>query len=70
MNLNAVEQRLAAKQFAQNWANRGDEKQETQTFWITLLQSVFGVTDPNFIALRLFSVSALSGSLYCLSSAS
>ena len=50
MNLIAVEQRLAAKQFAQNWANRGDEKQETQTFWITLLQSVFGVTDPNFIA--------------------
>ena len=33
----------AAKQFAKYWANRGDEKQETQRFWIDLLHNVFGV---------------------------
>ena len=38
-----VEQKLAAKQFAKDWSNRGDEKQETQLFWISLLQNVFGV---------------------------
>ena len=38
-----VEQRLAAKQFVEDWAGHGDEKQETQRFWISLLQNVFGV---------------------------
>ena len=38
-----VEQRRAAQQFAKNWAGHGDEKQETQRFWIDLLQNVFGV---------------------------
>ena len=38
-----VEQRLAAKQFVKDWAGHGDEKQETQRFWISLLQNVFGV---------------------------
>lgn len=32
-----TEQRLAAKQFASDWKGRGDEKQETQTFWLSLL---------------------------------
>ena len=41
-----VEQKLAAKQFAKDWSNRGDEKQETQLFWISLLQKVFGVDQP------------------------
>ena len=38
-----VQQKLAARQFAKDWAGRGDEKQETQVFWIDLLQNVFGV---------------------------
>ena len=38
-----VQQKLAAQQFAKNWAGHGDEKQETQRFWIDLLQNVFGV---------------------------
>ena len=38
-----VQQRAAAKQFVKNWSGRGDEKQETQVFWIDLLQKVFGV---------------------------
>ena len=41
-----TEQRLAAKQFAQDWAGRGDEKQETQSFWLSLLQKVFGIAEP------------------------
>jgi len=38
-----TERRIAAQQFVKNWAGRGDEKQETQRFWIDLLQNVFGV---------------------------
>ena len=41
-----VEQRLAAKEFIKTWTGRGDEKQETQRFWIDLLQNVFGVDQP------------------------
>ena len=40
-----MEQRAAAREFAAYWQNRGDEKQETQTFWLTLLQKVLGVED-------------------------
>lgn len=42
-----AEQRLAAKQFASDWQGRGDEKQETQAFWLSLLQKVYGVTEPD-----------------------
>lgn len=41
-----IEQRLAAKEFVKTWTGRGDEKQETQRFWIDLLQNVFGVDQP------------------------
>jgi hypothetical protein len=42
-----AERRAAAKQFAADWAGRGDEKQETQTFWLALLQKVYGVPEPD-----------------------
>ena len=38
-------QKQAAKQFVQQWAGKGYEKGETQRFWISLLQTVFGVAD-------------------------
>ncbi len=38
-----LEMRIAAKQFVKDWTGHGDEKQETQRFWIALLQNVFGV---------------------------
>ena len=38
-----VQQKAAAKQFVKDWLGHGDEKQETQRFWIDLLQNVFGV---------------------------
>ena len=41
-----TERRLAARQFARDWAGRGDEKQETQAFWLALLQKVCGVAEP------------------------
>jgi len=40
------EQKAAAKQFIANWTGRGDEKQETQSFWIELLRTVYGVESP------------------------
>ena len=44
------EQRKAAKQFMNDWKDRGDEKQDTQSFWLSLLRKVYGVADPaNFI---------------------
>ncbi len=42
-----AEHRAAAKQFAADWQGRGDEKQETQLFWISLLSKVFGVAEPD-----------------------
>lgn len=41
-----VQQRAAAKKFLTYWAGRGDEKQETQRFWIDLLRTVLGVAEP------------------------
>ena len=41
-----VQQRASAKEFAAYWENRGDEKQETQRFWIDLLRNVYGVPTP------------------------
>lgn len=38
-----LQMRTAAKQFVETWTGHGDEKQETQRFWIDLLQNVFGV---------------------------
>lgn len=49
-----AQQRTAAKQFAVDWQGRGDEKQETQAFWLALLQKVFGVEEPEkFVAFEL-----------------
>ena len=41
-----VERRTAAARFAADWKGRGDEKQETQAFWLALLQKVYGVDEP------------------------
>lgn len=41
-----LEQRTAARQFVKDWTGRGDEKQETQSFWLALLRNIFGVEEP------------------------
>ena len=43
-----VERRGAAAKFAEDWKDRGDEKQETSLFWIALLQKVYGVEEKNY----------------------
>jgi len=42
----AVNQKKAAKEFSAKWCGRGDEKQDTQAFWTSLLRDVFGVVNP------------------------
>lgn len=44
--MNNTQRGAAAKQFIADWTGRGDEKQETQAFWIGLLRTVFGVENP------------------------
>lgn len=36
----------AARAFAQRWAGRGDEKSDTQTFWLEMLGQVLGAQNP------------------------
>ena len=41
-----IEQQKSAKEFAEFWKNKGDEKQHTQQFWTSLLRDVYGVSSP------------------------
>ena len=41
--MNEVQQRAAAKHFAEYWKGKGYEKGESQKFWLSLLTDVFGV---------------------------
>ena len=41
--MNDVQQRAAAKHFADYWKGKGYEKGESQKFWLSLLTDVFGV---------------------------
>ena len=41
-----TDRKRAAKAFAEYWKDRGDEKGESQSFWLSLLRDVLGVTNP------------------------
>ncbi|MDY4175239.1 MAG: DNA methyltransferase, partial [Bacteroidales bacterium] len=41
-----IQRRAAARDFAIQWKDRGDEKQETQRYWISLLGDVLGTPQP------------------------
>ena len=41
-----IDQRAAAKNFAEYWAGKGYEKGQSQTFWLSLLHDVYGVEHP------------------------
>lgn len=41
-----TDRKHAAAEFAATWIGKGDEKQDTQKFWIDIFQSVFGVENP------------------------
>lgn len=49
--MSVLERHLQVLQFVQRWKGRGDEKQETQRFWIDLLSNVLGVKDVTEAAL-------------------
>lgn len=41
-----AEKRAAIKKFVDAWKERGDEKQDTQSFWLSLLRNVYDVDNP------------------------
>lgn len=44
---NIREQKKQAKAFIKRWENRGNERQDSQSFWLDLLQSVYEVENPS-----------------------
>ncbi len=44
--MNTIQQQQAAKEFAAHWEGKGYEKGESQIFWTTLLNQVFGIEHP------------------------
>lgn len=44
---NIREQKKQAKEFIKRWENRGNERQDSQSFWLDLLQSVYGIENPS-----------------------
>lgn len=45
-NMAEVKQRIAAKEFAEYWKDKGYEKGESQKFWLSLLSDILGVEHP------------------------
>lgn len=45
-----TEQKAAAKKFAADWKGKGDEKSDTQKFWLSLLRDVYSVEEPEKFA--------------------
>ncbi len=44
--MTASEQKKAAREFAAHWKDKGYEKGESQSFWLSLLRDVYGVEHP------------------------
>lgn len=45
--MNIKEQKKQAKEFIKRWINRGNERQDSQSFWLDLLGSVYGIENPS-----------------------
>lgn len=45
--LTQLEQKQAAKSFAEKWEGKGYEKGQSASFWLSLLSEVFGVENPD-----------------------
>ena len=41
-----ADRKKAAKAFAEYWKDRGDEKSDSQSFWLALVRDVLGVAEP------------------------
>lgn len=46
MSINALQQKAAAKRFAEFWKGKGYEKGQSQPFWIMLLREVYSIDEP------------------------
>lgn len=44
--MDVTQQKKQAKEFIKRWKERGDEKQDSQSFWLDLLEHVLGVDNP------------------------
>ena len=44
--MTSIQQQKAAKEFSEFWQGKGYEKGESQTYWLTLLNQVFGIEHP------------------------
>ena len=45
--MSPIEQQKAARDFAAKWKDKGYEKGESQSFWLSLLSEVFGIEHPD-----------------------
>ena len=45
--MNRREQKKQAQAFIQRWQNRGNERQDSQSFWLDLLGTVYGIENPS-----------------------
>lgn len=45
MAQSSAQQKRAAREFARKWTGRGNEKEDTQSFWLELLRDVIGMED-------------------------
>lgn len=41
-----MDRKRAAKAFAEYWKDRGDEKSDSRSFWLSLARDVLGVAEP------------------------
>ena len=41
-----IDRKKAAKAFSEYWKDRGDEKSDSQSFWLALVRDVLGVREP------------------------
>lgn len=44
--MNELERKLAVKRFVAQWSERGYEKGESHSFWLSFLRDVLGVSEP------------------------
>lgn len=51
MKMTDADRKRAAKAFAAYWQDRGDEKSDSQSFWLALVRDVLGVAEPEKLIL-------------------
>lgn len=44
--MNVRQRKKVAKEFSERWKDRGNERQDSQTFWLDLLGNVYGIENP------------------------